>query len=128
MSLIGVDIHKRYCVGVIERNNMTSKRKFPNTEEGWNGFLKNEEHIDKVIIEAGSVSEKTIRFLEDLGIAVKMANPKKVRLIADRKFFSMLVRINRDGGLFISSLFSSKFLKKLCYESTMQFSSTPPPF
>ena len=34
-----------------------------------------------------------------------------------RKFFGMLLRINRDGGLFIASLFSAKFLKKSMLES-----------
>ena len=34
-----------------------------------------------------------------------------------RKFFGLLIRINRDGGLFVAWLFSSKFLKKSMLES-----------
>jgi len=83
ISLIGVDIHKKYCLGIIEGNNTETKLRFPNTRNGWKAFLKNEEHIDKVIIEAGSVSEKTLRYLEDLNVPVKMANPRKARLIAE---------------------------------------------
>jgi len=83
ISLIGVDIHTKYCLGIIEGNNTETTLRFPNTPNGWKDFLKNEEHIDKVIIEAGSVSEKTIRFLEDLKIPIKMAHPKKARLIAE---------------------------------------------
>jgi len=42
IRLIGVDIHKKYCLGVIERNSIATKEKFPNTGEGWKGFLKDE--------------------------------------------------------------------------------------
>ncbi|MFP3144943.1 MAG: transposase [Caldisphaera sp.] len=56
---------------------------------GWKCFkyfiLLTFHHIDKVIIEAGSVSEKTLRYLEDLNVPVKMANPRKARLIAEAK-------------------------------------------
>jgi len=79
-----VDIHKKYCLGIIEENNtVITKLKFSNTEQGWSNFLKGEDDIDSVIIEAGSVSERTLRYLEDLNVPVKMAHPKKARLIAE---------------------------------------------
>ncbi|MGB9762783.1 MAG: hypothetical protein ACPLW7_02065, partial [Minisyncoccia bacterium] len=84
ISLIGVDIHKRYCLGIIEENNkVIAKMRFSNTEQGWSDFLKKEDDIDSVIIEAGSVSERTLRYLEDLNVQVKMVHPKKARLIAE---------------------------------------------
>jgi len=52
-----------------------------------------------VIIEAGSVSEKTIGFLEDLRIPMKMANPKKVRLIAEATVKTDEHEANRLIGL-----------------------------
>jgi len=45
ISLIGVDIHKKYCLGIIEGNNTETKLRFPNTRNGWKAFLKNEEHL-----------------------------------------------------------------------------------
>jgi len=84
ISLIGVDIHKKYCLGIIEKNNtVITKLKFSNTEPGWSNFLKGEDDIDSVIIEAGSVSERTLRYLEDLNVQVKIVHPKKVRLKAE---------------------------------------------
>jgi hypothetical protein len=44
ISLIGIDIHKRYCLGIIEENNkVMAKMGFSNTEQGWFDFLKKEE-------------------------------------------------------------------------------------
>jgi len=77
ISLIDVDIHKKYCLGIIEGNNTETKLRFPNTRNGWKAFLKNEEHIYKVTIEAGSVSEKTLRSLEDLNVPEKWQIPEK---------------------------------------------------
>ncbi|MGC8585707.1 MAG: IS110 family transposase [Thermoplasmata archaeon] len=62
---------------------MIAKMRFSNTEQGWSDFLKKEDDIDSVIIEAGSVSERTLRYLEDLNVQVKMVHPKKARLIAE---------------------------------------------
>ena len=45
ISLIGVDIHKKYCLGIIEGNNTETKLRFPNTRNGWKAFFKNEEHL-----------------------------------------------------------------------------------
>ncbi|MGC8630729.1 MAG: IS110 family transposase [Thermoplasmata archaeon] len=84
ISIIGVDIHKNYCLGIIEKNNtVITKLKFSNTEQGLSNFLKGDDNIDSVIIEAGSVSERTLRYLEDLNVQVKMVHPKKARLIAE---------------------------------------------
>jgi|YelNatPaOPRAMG01_1025707.scaffolds.fasta_scaffold438487_1 hypothetical protein len=35
ISLIGVDIHKKYCLGIIEGNNSETKLRFPDTRNGW---------------------------------------------------------------------------------------------
>ena len=55
ISLIGVDIQK-ILLGIIEGNNTETKLKFPNTLNGWKAFLKNEEHIDRVMIKVGYAS------------------------------------------------------------------------
>ncbi|MGC9074055.1 MAG: IS110 family transposase [Caldisericum sp.] len=68
---------------IVENNTVITKLKFSNTEQGWSNFLKGEDDIDSVIIEAGSVSERTLRYLEDLNVPVKMVHPKKARLIAE---------------------------------------------
>ncbi len=51
--------------------------RFSNKEQGWSDFLKKEDDIYSVIIEAGSVSERTLRYLEDLNVQIKMVHPKK---------------------------------------------------
>jgi hypothetical protein len=40
ISLIGVDIHKSYCLGIIEENNkVIAKMRFFNTDQVWSDFL-----------------------------------------------------------------------------------------
>jgi len=41
ISLIGIDIHKKYCLGIIEGNNTEKKPRFPNLWNVWKAFLKN---------------------------------------------------------------------------------------
>ena len=41
ISLIGADIHREYCPGIIERNNIETKQRSPNTQNRWEALLKN---------------------------------------------------------------------------------------
>ena len=41
ISLIGADIHREYCPGIIEGNNIETKQRSPNTQNRWKAFPKN---------------------------------------------------------------------------------------
>ena len=41
ISLIGVDIPKKYCMEIIEGNNIETKQRSPNIQNRWKAFLKN---------------------------------------------------------------------------------------
>ncbi len=72
------------CLGFIEENNkVVTKLRFSNTKQRWSDFLRNEDDIDILITDAGSVSERTLRYLEDLNVQVNMVHPKKARSIAE---------------------------------------------
>lgn len=43
-------------------------------------FPKDEDDLERVIMEAGSLSERALRRLGDLNVPVKMAHPKKGRV------------------------------------------------
>ena len=39
ISLIGADIHSKYCLGIIEGNNTETTLRFPNTQNGWKAIM-----------------------------------------------------------------------------------------
>lgn len=103
MGIAGVDTHKISCYGIIEEESkIISEREFPNTREGWRKFLAERPGL-RVVIEANSLSEPVYRILEELGTNFKVANPHKVRVIAeasiktDRIDAKRLVELERAG-------------------------------
>ncbi|MGC8692595.1 MAG: hypothetical protein ACP5RZ_06260 [Thermoplasmata archaeon] len=53
INLIGVDIHRKYCLGISEKNTtVITKLKFSNAEQVCSSFPEGEDDIDSMIIES----------------------------------------------------------------------------
>lgn len=82
---VGLDIHKRTVQAtVIDEQGTVTHEKFLNEREEFERFFS---HIDdaQVAMEASYFWQPAYEFLERKGYRVKLAHPKKTRIIADEK-------------------------------------------
>ena len=84
MKNIAIDVHKKYCYGIVAIDKkIVNENRFRNTREGWRSFLPKDTRDTRIVIEATSVTERILRILEDMEIKPVVADPNKVRIIAE---------------------------------------------
>ena len=87
MNYMGIDHHKQYS----QMTLMDEEGKELKNERVWNfrseveKFLQGAGDEVKAVIEAGRSSYTMVDLLEELGVDVKIANPKEVKAIAKAK-------------------------------------------
>ncbi|KXB00161.1 hypothetical protein AKJ40_01780 [candidate division MSBL1 archaeon SCGC-AAA259M10] len=80
----GVDVHKDYCHGVLmdENGEVFKEEDFDNSVKGVRRFFGGFESA-QVVIEACYSWRPTLERLEEFGLEVKMAHPRKTKAIAE---------------------------------------------
>ncbi len=84
MEYLGIDVHSKYSevCGISQEGEVTVRRRISTTETSIRGFFGSRERA-QVTLESGPVTPWVYRLLCDLGHAVTVVNPRRVRLIAE---------------------------------------------
>ena len=80
-----ISIKEIVCTTIDEKGNVIRKEKFENTFENLDAFLKNFSHEDSFVMESTGFYEPLYDFIESKGFKVKLANPLKIKLIAESR-------------------------------------------
>ncbi|MFW5912367.1 MAG: IS110 family transposase [Candidatus Hadarchaeota archaeon] len=85
-SYVGVDFHKDSCHGTVqtESGEIVKQGYFKNAHPGYGDFFGGIDEAE-VVIEAGSAWQPVYDWLADNGFDVKLADPRKMRIIAEVK-------------------------------------------
>lgn len=105
-SYVGLDVHKNFSQGCIldEQGSVILEQKFRNEPHHLDLFLLNARKDSKIALESSSCWQYVYDYLADAGYDVVLANPSRVRLIAesrkktdkhDAKILADLLRMNR---------------------------------
>lgn len=84
---VGMDVHKDACqVTCVDGNGkVLEKNRIPTSLESIDGLARRLPPGAKVALEAGTVSRPVHKWLRERGVEVHMANPRRLRLVADSK-------------------------------------------
>lgn len=83
---IGVDVHQDDCHGTVqdESGEIVKQGYFRNSPPGYEGFFDGIEEAE-VVVEAGAAWQPVYDWLDGNGFEVKLADPRKMRIIAEVK-------------------------------------------
>jgi len=112
MNYVGLDIHTENIVYTVlsEEGNVKMRGKILNNSDELIEFLRNFEDGDLFVMESTGFYEPIYDAIESKGFKVKLANPLKVKLIAESGIKND--KIDYDGNLF--TLKGKHFLR--CHE------------
>lgn len=84
---VGLDVHKNFIQGCVldEKGNEVLDRKFKNNPNDMDMFLANVPSNAKIALESCSCWQYTFDYLQDAGYGVTLANPSRIRLIAESR-------------------------------------------
>ncbi len=86
MRAIGLDVHRDFCeVAICEQGEVRTTGRVPTTPAQLELFAQSLAATDEVVLEATGNALAIVRILEPHVARVVVANPKKVRLIAEAK-------------------------------------------
>ncbi|KXB01705.1 hypothetical protein AKJ41_00695 [candidate division MSBL1 archaeon SCGC-AAA259O05] len=85
-SYVGVDVHKDSCHGTVQTESGETVKQgyFKNAHPGFDDFFDGIEEAEAVV-EAGAAWQPVYDWLDENGFDVKLADPRKVRIIAEVK-------------------------------------------
>ena len=83
-SYVGVDVHKDSCHGTVQTESGETVKQgyFKNAHPGFEDFFDEIEEAE-VVVEAGAAWQPVYDWLDENGFDVKLADPRKVRIIAE---------------------------------------------
>jgi transposase len=86
-TYVGLDVHKKFIQGCIldEKGNLVFDKKFKNEPHEMDMFLLNVHRSSKIALESCSCWQYTFDYLQDAGYEVTLANPSRIRLIAESR-------------------------------------------
>jgi len=84
---VGLDVHKKFIQGCVldDKGNVIHERKFKNEPHSLDMFLLNVSKDSKIALESSSCWQYTFDYLVDAGYEVVLANPSRIRLIAESR-------------------------------------------
>lgn len=87
MQSVGIDAHKNFSQGCIldEKGNVILEQKFRNEPHNMDMFLLNVSKDSKIALESSSCWQYIYDYLVDAGYYVVLANPARIRLIAESR-------------------------------------------
>jgi len=113
MNYVGLDIHKKFTLGVIKdkEGNLLNKSKFENTQENFDLFLKDcKPEETKIVMESTGVWEFIYDLLESRKYEIKLANPLKTRAIASARIKTDYVDANTLCDLLRANLVAESYI------------------